>query len=112
MPNKTYGETIWLPKDSQIVEGSYQIRYGSSGSYSNEMNGSTLQTVHGFAITPSNYTYSINPETEYTDFLIQTGLNSVSYSDNSIIYIKFKVLYPNSKTVNVVFILNTGSAPA
>ncbi len=27
MPNKDYAETIWLPKDSQIVEGSYQISF-------------------------------------------------------------------------------------
>jgi hypothetical protein len=114
MPNifKNYPETIWLPKDTQVVADSYQFRIGAVGPYSATMSAATLATAHGIVLTPSNYTYARDPEIEYTDFLIQTGQNGATYGGGNIIYIKFKVLYPSSKEVYVVFILFAGGVPA
>ena len=112
MPTKTYPETIWLPKDTQVVADSYQVRYGTVDPYSAPMSAATLATTHGMVLTPSNYTYVRDPEIEYTDFLFQTGQNGVVYPPNQIIYIKFKVQYPNLKQVYIVFIINTGAPPA
>jgi hypothetical protein len=112
MPTKRNPETIWLPKDTQVVTDSYQFRIGAVGPYSAPMSAATLATTHGIVLTPSNYTYARDPEIEYTDFLIQTGQNGVTYTGGDIIYIKFKVLYPSSKEVYVVFILFAGGSPA
>jgi len=112
MPTKTYPETIWLPKDTQVVADSYQFRIGTVGPYSAPMSAATLATAHGIVLTPSNYTYARDPEIEYTDFLIQTGQNGVIYGGGDIIYIKFKVQYPNLKQVYIVFILFAGASPA
>jgi hypothetical protein len=76
------------------------------------MSAATLATAHGIVLTPSNYTYARDPEIEYTDFLIQTGQNGVIYGGGDIIYIKFKVQYPNLKQVYIVFILFAGASPA
>ena len=112
MPTKTYPETIWLPKDTQVVADSYQFRIGAVGPYSATMSAATLATAHGIVLTPSNYTYARDPEIEYTDFLIQTGQNGVIYGGGDIIYIKFKVQYPNLKQVYIVFIIKIGDPPA
>ena len=115
MPIKQYPETIWLPKDTQVVADSYQIKFGSDfvvDPYSAPMSAATLATTYGIVLTPSNYTYARDPEIEYTDFLIETGQNGVTYTSDDNIYIKFKVLYPSSKEVYVVFILYVGGAPA
>jgi hypothetical protein len=111
MPNKLYSETVWLPKDTQVVPNSYQIRVGTVDPYSAPMDAATLATTYGFILTPSNYTYARDPEIKYTDFLIQAGQNGVTYTPD-IFYLKFKVLYPTSKEVNVVFICKIGSPPA
>ena len=109
---KNYSETIWLPKDTQVIADSYQIRINAVGPYSAPMSAATFATTYGIVLTPSNYTYARDPEIEYTDFLLQIGENGVTYTYEDIIYIKFKVLYPNSKEVYVVFIIkvNTGAA--
>lgn len=112
MPTKNYPETIWIPKDAQVVADSYQIRYGTVGPYSAPISAATLATTHGIVLTPSNYTYARDPEIEYTDFLVQTGQNGVTYTQNENIYFKFKVVYPSSKEVYIVFILNAGAEPA
>ena len=112
MPTKTYPETIWIPKDTQVVADSYQFRYGTVGPYSAPMSAATLATTYGMVLTPSNYTYVRDPEIEYTDFLIETGQNGVTYTPAEKIYIKFKVQYPSSKEVYIVFILEGISGPA
>lgn len=112
MPTKSYSETIWLPKDTQVVANSYEIRYGTVAPYTAPMSAATLATTHGIVLTPSNYTYARDPEIEYTDFLVQTGQNGVTYTQGENIYIKFKVQYPNLKIVNIVFILFAGAVPA
>lgn len=112
MPLKFNPETIWLPKDTQVVADSYQVRYGTVGSYSAPMSAATLATTYGMVLTPSNFTYARDPEIEYTDFLIETGQNGVTYTPGENIYIKFKVQYPSSKEVYIVFILEGGSEPA
>jgi hypothetical protein len=114
MPTKTNSETIWIPKDTQVVADSYQFRYGTVGPYSAPMSAATLATTYGMVLTPSNYTYARDPEIEYTDFLLETGQNGITYVpyDNQLAFIKFKVLYPNLKEVNVVFILRFGGTPA
>lgn len=112
MPTKNYSETIWLPKNTQVVADSYQIRINAVGSYSAPMSAATLATTYGIVLTPSNYTYVRDPEIEYTDFLIETGQNGVTYTNNDVIYIKFKVLYPSSKEVYMVFILLVEASPA
>jgi hypothetical protein len=111
MAIKSYSEDIFLPTGTQIVANTYQIRYGTVGSYSSLMSAATLETMHGIRITPSNYTFAGNPEIEYTDFLLETGLNSVTYTIDQRVFIKFKVLYPNSKEVNIVFVIKTGIPP-
>lgn len=110
---KTYPETIWLPKDTIIVEDSYQVRYGTVNPYSAPMSAATLATTHGMMIQPSNFTYARDPEIEYTDFGILTGENGVTYFPyvGDLAFIKFKVRYPNLKEVYIVFILKIG-APA
>jgi len=112
MPNKVYSETVWLPKNTQVVPNSYQIRVGTVLPYSAPMDAATLATTYGFILTPSNYTYVRDPEITYTDFLIQAGENGVTYTPTDNIYLKFKVLYPTSKEVNVVFIIKIGNPPA
>lgn len=112
MPNKNYSETIWLPKNTQLVANSYQIRVGTVDPYSAPMDADTLATTYGFILTPSNYTYARDPEIEYTDFLIEAGQNGVTYTQDDIIYLKFKVLYPNSKEVYIVFVLLVEPEPA
>lgn len=113
MPIKTYPETSWLPKDTQVVADSYQFRYGAVGPYSAPMSAATLATTYGIVLTPSNYTYARDPEIEYTDFLIETGQNGVTYTTTGeYLYIKFKVQYPSSKEVYIVFILECGAAAA
>ena len=110
MPLKSNPETIWLPKDTQVVADSYQVRYGTVGPYSAPISAATLATTHGIVLTPSNYTYARDPEIEYTDFLIETGKDGVTYTIGDIIYIKFKVQYPSSKEVYVVFIIRVVQA--
>jgi hypothetical protein len=111
MPIKNYSETIWIPAFSQIVENSYQVK-NSLSDYTAPMSALDLATNYGIAITPSNYTYARDTEITYTDFLIETGLNSLIYTSGQLIYIKFKVVYPNSKEVNVVFIITAYAEPA
>jgi hypothetical protein len=114
MPTKTYPETIWLPKNTQVVADSYQVRYGTVNPYSAPMSAATLATTHGMVLTPSNYTYVRDPEIEYTDFLLQTGQNGVEYLPyiNEPTFIKFKVRYPNLKEIYVVFIIKFEALPA
>ena len=112
MPIKNYPETIWLPKGTQVVAGSYQVKYGAVNPYSAPMSAATLATTYGIVLTPSNYVYARDPEIEYTDFLLQTAQNGVTYTPDEIIYIKFKVQYPNLKHVYIVFIIKSGAPPA
>ena len=112
MPIKNNPETLWIPAFSQIVPNTYQVKSDALGIYSAPMSAAALATDYGIAITPSNYTYARDNEITYTDFLIETGLNSLVYVSGELIYIKFKVVYPNSKEVNIVFIIVTNASPA
>jgi hypothetical protein len=109
---KNHPETIWLPKDTQVVEDSYQFRYGTVNPYSAPMSAATLATTYGMILTPSNYTYARDPEIEYTDFQLLTGENGVTYFpyQGTLAFIKFKVRYPNLKEVYVVFIIRFSPA--
>jgi hypothetical protein len=109
---KNYPETIWLPKDTQVVADSYQVRYGTINPYSAPMSVATLATTYGIVLNYNNYVYARDPNIEYTDFQLLTGENGVTYpQNNESIYIKFKVQYPNLKQVYIVFIIKT-SVPA
>lgn len=112
MPIKNYPETLWIPANSQIVENTYQVKPYPFSPYSAPISSAALATNYGIAITPSNYTYARDNDITYTDFLIETGLNSIIYGNGELIYIKFKVVYPNSKEVNIVFIIVANASPA
>ena len=114
MPTKTYPETIWLPKDTQVVADSYQVRYGTVNPYSAPMSAETLATTYGIVLYYRNYVYARDPNIEYTDFLLLTGENGVTYLpyDGDLAFIKFKVRYPNLKEVYIVFIIKIGDPPA
>ena len=84
---KLVTEKILLPKNSTIVEGSFQVQIGTewiglennlgTGEFSSLLTSQQLEDVYGITINAVNREVSISTgELEFTDFEIVIGENS------------------------------------
>ena len=80
---KYYSENVFLPKNSTIVEGSFQVQVGTdfidgNGQFSEPLTSSQLLDQYGITVTSKNSEINTSSYTlEFTDFEIEIGLDGV-----------------------------------
>jgi hypothetical protein len=104
MATKNYTESTLLPKDTVILDGTiYYKNTFSPTSYVGPLTISEFENDYGISMTTFNDVYPSFEEIEFTDIELNTGLNSVTYPQGTISYIKFDVQYPNNDIKTIIF---------